>query len=321
MNQYIGHSSQLFGMEEHQLTRGKGKGLRLIEIHNGKGLDLCVSPDRCADIPRLRYKGINLSYMNPCGYVAPAFYDKEGANFLNSFTAGFLSTCGLQNVGTPNTIDGVSYGLHGSIANTPCENYSFYEKDGTLIVEAFIRDEVIFGRQMTLTRRIFVSTEENSMRIEDTVENTGSHDEPLYLLYHMNMGYPLLDEDSIVDIKSTKVIGRNQHATDDIKNWMHMEKPTQDYEERCYYHSFEGVEGYAAITQPKLGIKLEIRFDPQNLDYFTQWKMMGVRDYVLGLEPGNTLPEGRHIMHEKGLEKILKPGQKKTFIVNIKVSG
>ena len=92
MNQYIGHPSQLFGMEEHQLTRGKGKGLRLIEIHNGKGLDLCVSPDRCADIPRLRYKGINLSYMNPCGYVAPAFYDKEGETTYDSIYHQVLDT-------------------------------------------------------------------------------------------------------------------------------------------------------------------------------------------------------------------------------------
>ncbi len=169
MNQYIGHPSQFYGMEEHELTRGKGKGIRLIEIHNGRGLDLCVSPDRCADISRLRFKGVNLSYMNPCGYVAPAFYDREGGNFLNSFTAGFLTTCGFQNVGTPCTVNGVDYGLHGSIGNTPCENYSFYEKDSTLIVDAFVRDEVIFGRQMTLTRRIFVSTTANTFTNDGTV--------------------------------------------------------------------------------------------------------------------------------------------------------
>ncbi len=320
MNQYVGHPSQLYGMEEHELTRGRGKGLRLIEIHNGKGLDLTVSPDRCADISRLRYKGINLSYMNPCGYVAPAFYDKEGGNFLNSFTAGFLTTCGLQNVGTPNTQNGVNYGLHGSIANTPCENYSFYEKDGVLCIDALVRDEVIFGRKMTITRKIRISTEQNTFEIEDTIVNNSDHDEPIYLLYHMNMGYPLLDEDSIVDIKSSKVIGRNQHASDDIKNWMHMEKPTKGYEERCYYHSFEH-EGYASITQPKLGIKLEIMFDPKVLDYFTEWKMMGIRDYVLGLEPGNTVPDGRASMHERGLEKVLKAGEKKTYKVSIKVSG
>ena len=32
--------------------------------------------------------------------------------------------------------------------------------------------------------------------IEDEIENTGDRTEPLEILYHMNMGYPLLDEDS-----------------------------------------------------------------------------------------------------------------------------
>ena len=101
MNPYIGHESQLRGVEEHHLVGGKGDGMRLYEIHNGTGLDMTISPDRNGDITRLRYKGINLSYFSPCGYVAPAYYDKVGSNWLQSFTAGFLTTCGLQAVGSP----------------------------------------------------------------------------------------------------------------------------------------------------------------------------------------------------------------------------
>ena len=44
---------------------------------------------------------------------------------------------------------------------------------------------------------------------------------------------------------------------------------------------------------------------------------MGVRDYVLGLEPGNCTPEGRNIMREKGLLTILKPNEKKNYHVKI----
>ena len=44
MNKYIGHDSQLFGVEEHRLIGGKGDGMRLYEINNGKGLELTVSP-------------------------------------------------------------------------------------------------------------------------------------------------------------------------------------------------------------------------------------------------------------------------------------
>ena len=136
MNKYIGHDSQLFGIEEHRLIGGNGDGMRLYEINNGKGLELTVSPDRNGDISRLRFKGINMSYMSPCGYVAPAYYDSIGSNWLNSFTAGFLTTCGLNGVGTPCNDNGEDIPLHGSIANTPCDRAYFYEEDqaGKLIL-------------------------------------------------------------------------------------------------------------------------------------------------------------------------------------------
>ena len=165
MNKYIGHDSQLFGIEEHRLIGGKGDGMRLYEINNGKGLELTVSPDRNGDISRLRFKGINMSYMSPCGYVAPAYYDSIGSNWLNSFTAGFLTTCGLNGVGTPCNDNGEDIPLHGSIANTPCDRAYFYEEDQTgqidLVIKTITKDETIFGRKLRLFREIRVSTEDN----------------------------------------------------------------------------------------------------------------------------------------------------------------
>ena len=54
MNPYIGHSSQISGVEEHRLVGGKGDGMRLYEVTNGKGLEMTVTPDRNGDISRLR---------------------------------------------------------------------------------------------------------------------------------------------------------------------------------------------------------------------------------------------------------------------------
>ena len=244
MNEYIGHDSQLYGIEEHRLVGGKGDGMRLIEINNGKGLELTVSPDRNGDITRLRFRGINMSYMSPCGYVAPAYYDSIGSNWLNSFTAGFLTTCGLNGVGTPCTDEGEEIPLHGSIANQPCEQAYFYEKNGKLIVKSVTKDETIFGRKLRLNRKLSVSLEKNEFTIKDTIRNTGGKKEPFEILYHMNMGYPLLDEDSVITIPANSVVGRDDHASEDIDNWMNMEKPQADYQERCYYHKFKDENGY-----------------------------------------------------------------------------
>jgi hypothetical protein len=321
VNSYIGHDSQLYGVEELRLIGGKGDGMRLYQIHNGKGLDLTVSPDRNGDITRLRYKGLNMSYLSPSGYVAPAYYDSVGTNWLSSFTAGFLTTCGLNNVGTPNTDQGEVLPLHGSIANLPAD-YSYWaveeRENGTcLVVHSETKDETLFGRKLRLTREIKVSTDQNEFCIRDTIVNTGDKIEPYEILYHMNMGYPLLDEDSVIEILSAEVVPRNEHAATELAKWMHMQRPTAGYEECCYYHKFADKEGRAKIYQPKLGISLEICFDAEKLDGFVEWKMMGIRDYVLGLECGNCYPDGRDVMRKVGMLKFLSPGESKEYEVRI----
>lgn len=323
MNPYIGHDSQIYGVEEHRLVGGKGDGMRLLEVNNGKGIELTITPDRACDISRLRFQGINLSYLSPCGYVAPAYYDDKEAGWLKSFTAGFLTTCGLNAVGSPCVDEGEELPLHGTLANIPSEQVYWIEEDNALVIRAVIKDEGIFTRKFRLFREIRVSLLENEFTIFDTIENTGDTVQPIEILYHMNMGYPLLDEDSIVEIPSSEVVPRDAHAAEDLENWMHMIKPQAGYVERCYYHKFESRScegGYASIYQPKNGQKLEIIFDEKNLDGFVEWKMMGIRDYVLGLECGNCYPDGRDVMRKTGMLKYIAPGEKKEYRVKIKLS-
>ena len=83
MNKYIGHKSQVFGAEVHRLMGGKGDSMRLLEVWNGRGLNFTISLDRCADISRLFYKGVNIGYMSPVGYVHPSYYKKEEFSVLS----------------------------------------------------------------------------------------------------------------------------------------------------------------------------------------------------------------------------------------------
>ena len=122
MNKYIGHEQQLYGVREMRLVGGKADGMRILSVKNGMGLEFEISLDRCGDISRLSFKGDNMGYFAPCGYVSPKYYDSVGNGFLKSFTAGFFTTCGLTSVGTPCEDNGEVLPLHGTISNTPCEN-------------------------------------------------------------------------------------------------------------------------------------------------------------------------------------------------------
>lgn len=318
MEKYIGHPHQLCGIEEFILNSGKGKGMKILHAFNGKGLELYILPDRCLDISKVSYQGTNISYISPTGYVAPAYYSKNGNDFLHSFTAGFLTTCGLENTGVPCIDNDEALPMHGSIHNNPAEHYFFLENEDDLIVAGTIRDEVIFGRKFTLNREIIISKTENSFKIIDKVKNTGDVTQPFEILYHINMGYPLLDEDSIVNINSKSVIGRNKHAQDDIENVLKITPPEPGYIERCYYHNINDKIGVASIYQPKNNIGLKIEYDTLTLDKFIQWKMLGYRDYVLGLECANCYPDGRNIMREKNILKFINPNDE--IIMNINIS-
>ena len=254
---------------------------------------------------------MNFGFFSPCGYVSPKYYDKDGVGFLKSFTAGFLTTCGLSSVGSPCVDNGETLPLHGTISNTPADSISYEVSDDEIRIRATVRDEVLFSHGLVLQREYVVPLMKNELYITDTVTNMGYTDTPLQMLYHFNVGYPLLDENTELKIYAESVTPRNEHAATDIDNCLNMEKPKCDYEEMCYYHKMSGT-AEVSVYNPKLARGFVMSYDTSDLPYFTEWKMMGERDYVLGVEPGNTLPDGRNVMRERGLLEVLKVGETKT---------
>lgn len=309
---YIGHDSQLCGVEQVRLIGGKGDGMRLLQIRNAAGMECTVCADRCADISRLIFKGDNMGYFSPCGYVSPCYYDDQGTGFLKSFTAGFLTTCGLTAVGNPCEDEGESLPMHGSIGNTPCERIWWTEDEDNLYVHAGINDGAIFTRKLYMMRTITISKWDNQLIVDDVVENRADRETPLMLMYHINIGYPLLSEHSRLEISSVGVEAENAHAAKDLDSWAKILPPTPGFEEQCYFHRL-AEEGRASVYNPHIRKGLTVSFDPKKLDHFTQWKMMGVRDYALGLEPGNCYPSTRDAVRQQGALQFLKPGERSQY--------
>ncbi len=314
---YYGHDTQLFGVEEHRLVGGKGDGMRLFEVRNGSGLEFTVSADRAADISRISYKSVNLSYMGSAGYVAPAYYDQPEFGFLKSFTCGFLTTCGLQAIGTPSVDGDTPCPLHGTISNIPADRIYYTEESGKIQIHARVTDAEIFKQKLVLNRVISCEHGSNVLTISDTVTNEGSSDEPFMLLYHMNMGYPLLSEKSRLAVSSSTVTPRDDWAAKDLDTWDKMLAPVPNFQEQCYYHEFKEKRPCAKLYNPDAGVGLAIRWDASQIPYMTEWKMMGERDYVLGLEPCISKLEGRAELRKNGALQFIKPGETRRFEINV----
>lgn len=315
MNKYIGHENQIYGVEEVRLVGGKGDGMRLLQVRNGSGLEFTVSADRCADISRLSFKGDNFGYFSACGYVSPQYYDKTGLEFLKSFTAGFLTTCGLRSAGNPCVDAGEELPVHGTVSNIPCENIAHWIKDGEIHIKAIVREASISSYKLLLEREYVVPLGENKLYINDKIINIGSLETPLQVLYHFNVGYPLLTENSVVRMNSVEVAPRNDHAATAIDRCLVMEKPQRGAAEMCYYHAFEDT-AEVSVYNPEIDNGFVMRYDPAELKFFTEWKMMGEYDYVLGIEPGNCQPDGRDVMRRMGELEMIKPDEEREFHIS-----
>lgn len=318
MINYVGHDSQLYGVEEHRLCGGKGDGMRLFQVNNGRGLMFTISADRGGDISRLYFDGKNMGFFSPCGYVSPQYHDDCGLGFLKSFTAGFLTTCGLTAVGSPCSDDGEELPLHGTIANTPAENVGHWVEDNCIHVKLTVRDAKLFGRKLILTREYICPLDRDEIVMKDTVKNIADEETPYMILYHFNMGYPLLSENSKLTIKNKGVAPRNETSSLGIDKAMIVEKPQSGFEEQCFYYDM--TEGVASIYNPDIKTTLSLNYDIEELPFFTEWKLMQKGEYVLGLEPGNCTPDGRDVMRKEGKLSFLKPGEEVSQTITIKLS-
>ncbi len=314
MNYYVGNPLQIRGAERYTLHGGKGEGMNFLFVRNGLGLEAWIAVDRAGDLYRVSYKGENMGFFSPCGNVAPSYYDHVDLGFLKSFTAGFFTTCGLTAVGTPCNDEGEELPLHGNIANIPAELLVMDEDDEGLTVKLRVRDAVLFGRKYILTRTYKFSYTENSIEVSDTVLNAGDKTEPYMILYHCNMGYPLLSENSIVEIPHNDISPRSEDAQKYIDTALKMEKPQAQYEERCYFFDMKEKCGVVktGIFNPDIKKGVVFSYSKEQLPHLTEWKMMGKTDYVLGIEPGNCLPGKRTDLKKAGIVKYLEPEQKGT---------
>jgi len=285
--------------------------MKMLLVRNGCGLEFMISADRAGDIARLSLNGVNFSYITPAGMVAPAYYDCNGAGFLKSFTAGFFTTCGLTAVGSPCEDAGETLPLHGTISNIPCENIGYWIDDNAIHVKAVVRDAALFGHKLLLEREYVCSLTENVIYLSDTITNIDWQETPLEIMYHCNMGYPLLSEKAKLSINYDSVAPRDAAAEAGLDSVLDIHGPQKGYQEQCFYYQFAD-EPVITLYNEELKMGLQLSYDKKELPCFTQWKQFGMYEYALGLEPGNCTPDGRDVMRKKGMLEFLKPGASKT---------
>ncbi|MEA4938371.1 MAG: aldose 1-epimerase family protein [Christensenella sp.] len=286
---HLGNIDQLAGVRLERLEEGNGAGMRIARVWNAAGLNFSVTPDRCLDLYDFSYKGINLAFHSKNGLGASAFLPLTG-EFFSDWRGGMLATCGLDNVGGAAQADKLNvFPIHGRIGSRAAEQFGsdvrWEGDDYVLRLSGVVRESRLYGRSLELRRQIETSLNASEVTITDTITNLTDAPEPVFLLYHFNFGYPLLDEDALY-------FGPNADTSDYSKSGdtdhHHMHAPVDGLPQQTFCHvpHAKGVVT-AGLYQPKLQLSAYLRYDTTSLPYLLEWKCLKSHDYVLAIEPAN----------------------------------
>lgn len=327
-----GNMSQFAFVRRSFLEDGRARGLEMLEFNNGSGFCFTVLPGRGMDIANASFKGTPLCHIAKAGIVSAQEYDAAEMNWLFSFFAGLLTTCGLSNVGDPSEdmdpeLGCVSHGLHGRISNTGADNVGYsasWEDENSYVLRATgrMREARLHAEALTLTRHIHSKMGEKRLFIEDLVENEGFEARPLMLLYHINPGYPVLSKESRIILPTLSRMPGTEAALAEPEGYRTFSEPIHRAPQYVYNHVLAaGTDGstQCALVNASLELGLYVRFNINELPCFAQWKRLSQGDYVVGLEPANTRAIGRSSAKASGELKWIQPGERLAFHLEIGV--
>lgn len=324
----VGRIEQIAGLREITLRNGRAERIRAVDINTGGGLYLTLLLSRGMDIGRAFYRGIPLAWYSSPGEVHPSFYEPEDFGWLRSFGGGLLVSCGLRHAGAPAEDNGEKMGLHGRISHTPAElvslNQKWAEDEFIMEVKGIVRETRIFGENIVMERVVRAQGGEKRIVLEDEVRNEGFEDTPHMILYHVNLGFPVVDNGSHLLAPVKEVHPRDEEAEKGAGEYNLFTEPVPGFKEQCYFLNMEeDKEGNikVAVVNPRLegGIGVYLKYPKKVLPHFVEWKMMGEGVYAVGIEPANCLLLHRKELREKGLLPYLRKGEKVSYRIEIGV--
>jgi hypothetical protein len=324
LERHIGHLSQVAGVRLMELRDGLETGVRIADVRSGSGLRFQVSLDRGMDISVAEFKGAALAWRSANGDVHPSHYDPRGGEWLRSFPGGLVTGCGLTHLGAPCTDNGEELGLHGRLSNTPASEVEskteWNDEQCTFRVSGAVRESGLFKDNLVLHRTVGVELGESIITLNDTVTNEGFSKAPFMLLYHINLGWPLIDEGGELLLNARSMTPRDAEATKGEATATKLPAPAQGYKEQVFIHELvSDSKGFATalVVNEKLQLGLFVQYRQKELPRFIQWKMVGEGTYVLGLEPANCSVQGRAKERERGTLQFLDPGEKREMFLRI----
>jgi hypothetical protein len=329
----ISNHIQLGGIETSVLDNGLGKGVRIAWINTGTGLRFKVVLDRGMDIADAFFNAHSLAWTSHAGVTSPQPFSNKGIDWLRTFGGGLLTTCGLSHVGGPESDELGNRGLHGNASNIPAEIISIIQPDPLngifeMSISGIIRETTCFGPSLELKRTITCTLGESVFKVRDEITNLGNSPAPHMLLYHLNCGWPLIDEGTEIVWEgkwNSMDNDPNNRIFNPKNNFKKCPAPMDAHagfgEDVAFIDPIADENGKSScgFVNQKLGIGLSLTFNKNQLPWLINWQHWGKGEYVTALEPATNPPIGQSGARKNGTLILLEPKEKRVYELEIKV--
>ena len=300
MDGRISNFQQVASLRRYTVTDGGEKGFEIIDCDNGT-LRFLINVTKACDMMQLYHKGQNMSFISKNGFM------KRELPFVNRFEGGMLYTCGLDSVG-----EREGFEEHGSLHNMPAQILRAECGEEGILIEAVLRDTAVFGKNLVLRRKITSAIGSERVKIEDRLTNENYFEEKYCLLYHVNIGYPMMDEGAKIVGDVNECQPRTPWAEQQMATSYQIEAPVPGFEEACYYLKLKEPE--ISMVNEKIGKKFSVSYSGDTFPHFLEWKSIAGGDYAVGLEPATTKLDG---LFEYS---TIAPGETLSFRVELSVT-
>jgi hypothetical protein len=158
----------------------------------------------------------------------------------------------------------------------------------------------------------------NTIEIQDTVTNLRSTPGSMQLLYHINLGQPILQAGSKIVAPLHRLAPRDPRAAEGVTTWNRCNGPESGYAEQVYYCEPIGDSEHwtqAMLCNGDESLGFTVHFDKSTLPVVNFWKnTQCVEDgYVMGIEPATGFPNTKTFEQRHGRVVPLQGGQSRTF--------
>ncbi|MBW9081166.1 DUF4432 family protein [Rhizobium pusense] len=300
------------------LEDGPGRGQRLLIGRNADGIAFEVAVDRGFDVSELSFKGVNIGWHSPAQMPFPSHDpgSEEGWGFLRNFD-GFLVTCGLDHFSRPDEIDISHYNhphlkkrkmpLHGRISAEKARLLSYGVDGETLEItcEAIVRQASVFGETLELRRKIRLPVFGSELVVEDTVTNQAFRPTDHAIMYHVNFGYPFLDDTLTVE-------GLPDPLLAEIRS--NPPRPSDDFGEKVdvVYSRITPHQVPVVLRNEPCGIAVSFDYSQPTLPNLAVWRAYQSGIFALGIEPRTDI--------RLGDDNILAPGESRLYRLALRLA-